>query len=181
VHSFIETFMGEAFEPLHPNPDQIWIEDIAHSLSLQCRFNGHTKEFYSVAEHCVRVSWLLEDWEEPTEVQLWGLLHDASEAYLTDIPSPLKQLPAFEAYRAAEEAVMWTVCNRFGLPWEEPEAVRFADQSMLATEARDLMPYVPEHWQSLEGMAEASIRITPWEPREAKRKFLNRFCELRVQ
>lgn len=172
--------MGEAFEPLHPNPDQIWIEDIAHSLSLQCRFNGHPKEFYSVAEHCVRVSWLLEDWEEPGDVQLWGLLHDASEAYLTDIPAPLKRHPMFEGYRAAEEAVMWTVCNRFGLPWEEPDAVKLADQAMLATEARDLMPYVPEHWQALQGMAEASIQIVPWEPREAKRKFIKRFCELRV-
>lgn len=177
--SFIETFMGEAFEPLRPCTGQIWLEDIAHSLSMQCRFSGHTKEFYSVAEHCVRVSWLLEDWEEPTDVRLWGLLHDASEAYLTDIPAPLKRLPQFDAYRAAEESCMWAVCNRFGLSLNEPEAVRFADQVMLATEARDLMPFVPEHWGVIADMAEASIRITPWEPREAKRKFINRFCELR--
>jgi 5'-deoxynucleotidase YfbR-like HD superfamily hydrolase len=178
VHSFIETYLGEAFEPLNPDSDRIFISDIAHALSQQCRFSGHTKEFYSVAEHCVRVSWLLQDWEEPRTVQLWGLMHDASEAYLVDVPMPLKRHPSFEAYRAAEEAVMWSICARFDLPVEEPSAVKLADQAMLATEARDLMPFVPEHWAEIKGMADPDIQITPWQPREAKRKFLNRFCDL---
>src|ERR1017187_10636100 len=81
-HGSITTFSGIHFWPLLPNPADIRIEDIAHALSNQCRFAGHAREFYSVAEHSVRVSQLC-----PPEDALWGLLHDASEAYLTDVPA----------------------------------------------------------------------------------------------
>lgn len=175
--NFIETFMAEAFEPMRPDPSKILISDIAHALSHICRFNGHTREFYSVAEHSVRVSWLLQDLEESKRVQLWGLLHDASEAYLCDVPSPLKALPTFEAYRVAEGVVQGAVCERFGITKKMPDAVARADRALLATEARDLMPFVPEHWGGIE--VEALVeRITPWQPTEAKRKFMRRFCEL---
>ncbi len=177
MHNFIETYLAEAFEPLNPDPEKILISDIAHALSNQCRFSGHTREFYSVAQHCVQVSWLLQDWETPRWIQLWGLLHDASEAYLVDIPSPLKSHPGFAAYRDAERWVMLAVCDRFGLPDQQPPAVASADRVLLATEARALMPFVPEHWEGLEA-APLSTPITPWTPSEAKRKFVNRFCEL---
>ncbi len=177
MSNHIETYLGEAFEPLNPDPDKILISDIAHALSNQCRFSGHTREFYSVAEHCVRVSWLLQDWETPRWIQLWGLLHDASEAYLVDIPSPLKKHPNFESYRRSEALVMAAVCERFGLPEPQPASVASADRVLLATEARALMPFVPENWADLQSSA-FNAPITPWLPAEAKRKFLNRFCEL---
>src|ERR1039457_118422 len=85
---FIGTFSGLRFWPLDPNPEKILIDDIAHALAHQCRFGGHASRFYSVAEHSVHVSRLC-----PPEDALWGLLHDASEAYLVDLPRPLKQLP----------------------------------------------------------------------------------------
>src|ERR1035441_1601867 len=102
-HGSITTFSGVRFWPLIPNPADIRIEDIAHALSNQCRFGGHTREFYSVAEHSVRVSQLCTP-----ENALWGLLHDASEAYLSDVTAPITELPQLEAYRAAERSLQGT-------------------------------------------------------------------------
>ena len=86
----ILTYSGKVFDPVNPIAADIRIEDIAHALAHQCRFSGHTIEHYSVAEHSVRVSGLLEDRGYPYRVQMWGLLHDASEAYLIDLPAPVK-------------------------------------------------------------------------------------------
>src|ERR1700693_5499467 len=105
-----------------PNPADIRIEDIAHALSNQCRFGGHAREFYSVTEHCVRVSQHCRP-----EDALWGLLHDASEAYLSDVPAPLKVLPAFKAYRAAERSLQWTIAARFEGAPEQPASITEAD------------------------------------------------------
>ena len=118
------TTFGIRFWPLLPNPADIRIEDIAHALSNQCRFGGHAREFYSVAEHCVRVSQNCRP-----EDALWGLLHDASEAYLSDVPAPLKELPQFEAYRAAERSLQGTIAVRFGLSTEQPRSVTEADRA----------------------------------------------------
>jgi hypothetical protein len=167
----ITTFSGIRFWPLLPNPDDIRIEDIAHALSNQCRFAGHAREFYSVAEHSVRVSQLC-----PPEHALWGLLHDASEAYLVDLPRPLKLLPEFAAYREAERRLQRAVAVRFGLPPDQPASVTEADDTMLWIEAHSL----------LDSAAVEVIRNTrpPFEitdpllPGEAERLFLSRFKEL---
>jgi hypothetical protein len=166
----ITTYSGVRFWPLLPNPDDILIEDIAHSLSLQCRFAGHTRVFYSVAEHCVRVSQLCRP-----EDALWGLLHDASEAYLSDVPAPLKVLPEFEAYRAAEHALQQLIAVRFGLAPEQPASVTEADQAMLRIEMRDLLTAGSTGRKN----AEQTLSITrPWSPRMAEARFLSRFHEL---
>lgn len=174
---FIETQSGRRFKPLDPDPSLIDIYDIAHALANQCRFSGHTAAHYSVAEHSVRVAVLLAAWGAPKIVQLWGLLHDASEAYLVDIPQPLKHTEMFAPYRLAEAALMVAVCSRFGLPFDEPTAVRRADAVLLATEARDLMPYVPEHWV---GLTEKPLleRLCSWTPAIARREFLSLFNTL---
>src|SRR5664280_563271 len=130
----ITTFSGIRFWPMLPNPADIRIEDIAHALINQCRFGGHAREFYSVAEHCVRVSQNCRP-----EDALWGLLHDASEAYLSDVPSPMKELPEFEAYRAAERNLQGTIAARFGLSTEQPRSVTEADRAVLGIEIRDLL------------------------------------------
>lgn len=174
---FIELASGRAFRPLSPDPGAIEIEDIAHALSNQCRFSGHTRVHYSVAEHSVRVCNLLHDWGCSKEIQLWGLLHDATEAYLVDIPSPLKHTEAFRGYRVAEKALMLAVCTRFGLPVDQPSEVTKADLVLLATEARDLMPYVPAHWK---GLPEEPMRdlVVPWSSSQARWKFIRCFEEL---
>lgn len=175
---FIETYMGETFSPLKPDPDQINIEDIAHSLARQCRFTGHSVFFYSVAEHSVRVAELLEKqgWERMT--CLWGLLHDASEAYLVDLPTPLKRSPSIGLpYQRAERHLMWAVCERFGLPISQPAVVGEADAILLATEVRDLMHGHRDYWRKIqaEPMAE---RIRPWSPEVAEYEFDRKFYEL---
>ena len=172
---FIETFTGRRFRPLSPDPEEIDIRDIAHALSQQCRFSGHTRVPYSVAQHSVLVAHEVERCGGTREEQLWGLLHDASEAYLVDIPSPLKHAPEFAAYRVAEERMMQAVCKRFDLPLAEPRIVRAADETLLGSEARDLMPFLTEHWG---GWAPSGKRIIPWGPFSAKDQFLFAYEEL---
>jgi hypothetical protein len=166
----ITTYSGIRFWPLLPNPDDILIEDIAHSLANQCRFAGHSRVFYSVAEHFVRVSQLCQLGDA-----LWGLLHDASEAFLCDVPAPLKALPAFEAYRAAECDLQQLIAVRFGLAAEQPASVTEADQAMLRIEMRDLLVAGSTGRKK----AEQPLSITkPWPPRMAETRFLGRFWEL---
>src|SRR5690348_18006267 len=105
----IHTFTGRTFCPLDPKPEDIDIQDIAHALSCQCRFTGHSRKFYSVAEHCVRVSLLVSP-----DLQLAALLHDASEAYLSDVARPIKRLPAMAEYRRTEEALQRQIYLCFG-------------------------------------------------------------------
>jgi len=174
---FIETRSGLRFHPLEPKAADIRISDIAHALSNQCRFSGHTREHYSVAEHSVRVSNLLEEQGYSKEMQLWGLLHDASEAYLVDLPSPLKQHPAFAFYYEAEAEVMRQVCIRFWMPEEMPDVVKEADAILLATEVRDLMPFHAEHWAKLTHNP-LDEKILPWDPEFAREQFIERFREI---
>jgi hypothetical protein len=159
------------------DPRSIVIEDIAHSLALTCRFNGHTREFYSVAQHSVLVSHLLESDRHPCpELALLGLLHDATEAYVGDMVRPLKLLcPQFRAF----EAKIWqAIVARFGLATDTRamEALDWADRKLLATEARDLLGPPPWPWCRLPEPAEHTI--TPWTAEAAEAAFLARFAAL---
>jgi hypothetical protein len=168
---FIGTFSGLRFWPLDPDPAKILIDDIAHALAHQCRFGGHASKFYSVAEHSVHVSRHCLP-----EHALWGLLHDASEAYLVDLPRPLKLLPEFAAYREAERRLQRAVSVRFGLAPEQPASVTAADDKMLWIEAHSLLGSMP-----VEVIRDTRppFEITdPLLPVEAERLFLSRFKEL---
>jgi hypothetical protein len=167
--TWIQTFGGRQFFPLAPRPADLDIADVAHSLALQCRFNGHCRVFYSVAEHSVRVSRAV-----PREHALWGLLHDATEAYVSDLPRPLKgTAPAF---RAAEDRLMEIIAARYGLPWPMPAAVHAADEALLATEMRDLMAPPPAPWGLTAAPLPEVIVPLGWEAAEAL--FLARYREL---
>lgn len=140
---WIQTFTGRAFYPLDPRPEEICFADISHALSHLCRYGGHSRHFYSVAEHSSNLcEYFLSRRER--ELARWALLHDASEAYLVDVPRPLK--PSLPAYRVHEARLMSAICARFGLPDEEPEAVREADRRILTDEARALMAPPPMPW-----------------------------------
>lgn len=169
------TATGREFWPLDPRPEEVDIEDIAHALSLACRFAGHCSRLYTVGEHSLLVARHV-----PPEDALWGLLHDAAEAYLPDMPRPLKRLPEFAWYRQAERRVMDAICDRFGLPRTEPESVKAADLRALATEARDLMPARSvARWGSIAGVEPFREDLRPWTPPEGTRaQFLARFHEL---
>jgi len=169
--AWIQTYTGRKFKPTNPSADDVCIEDIAHALSMQCRYTGHVKEFYSVAQHSVLVSYLCD-----CEYALDGLLHDASEAYLIDIPRPLKQSGKFDAYLDFEKAVTKCICEKFNLEDEEPLSVKYADKLMLATEAQTLMAPLHPEWTNL--VNPIPMAIIPLNPKEAKALFLARFYEL---
>jgi hypothetical protein len=167
--SWIQTFTGNPFDPSDLVPGDFDIRDIAHSLSLQCRFNGHCTTFYSVAEHSVRVSRVC-----PQDVALWGLLHDLGEAYVGDLPRPVKQeIPGFSEI---EDRVLRIATEAFGLTWPMPDEVKRADDLLLVTEFRDLMGPGPGHGTfTLRPLAETIVPLTA---PDAERAFLDRYFEL---
>jgi 5'-deoxynucleotidase YfbR-like HD superfamily hydrolase len=168
---WIQTFTCKKFYPLRPKIEDICIEDIAHALSNICRFTGHSSFFYSVAQHCVLVSHTCNK-----ENALYGLLHDASEAYISDISRPLKKSIEFQAYRNAEQKLQEVICAKFGLPAQEPADVKLSDNRLLATEARDLMS--PTHPEWINYFVPLIDKIDPLLPDKAKTLFLKRFQEL---
>ena len=169
---WLQTYSGGCFDPIEPDPATIVLEDIAHALSNQCRFSGHCSTFYSVAQHSLLCSCAVD-----ASVAAWGLLHDASEAYLVDLPRPLKRYTQLGVhYENIEGAVMGAICRRFGLHVVMPEAVRDADRRLLATEQRDLMAPPPRPWEPMP--APFSAKILPVGPEAAKALFLSRAAAL---
>lgn len=138
---WMQTYTGGRFYPMDPRPEDIRPEDIAHALSLICRYGGHVQRFYSVAEHCLLVSKAV-----PAELALWGLLHDATEAYVGDMVRPLKV--SMPEYRAAEDRVMEAVAERFGLHTAVmPAEVKAADNRVLLDERAAVMRPTSDDWQ----------------------------------
>lgn len=168
--NWIQTASGKKFYPLNPQPDDVCIEDIAHALSKMCRFNGHTREFYSVAQHSVLVSHLVSP-----QHRLAGLLHDATEAYLADITRPVKQyMPDFSA---VEDLLMECIATRFGIEMPLDPSVKAADIMALNSERRDLFD-VHHRWTQTEGAGLATNRIEPLAPETARVQFLQRYREI---
>lgn len=172
--AWIQTFSGRRFNPINPNYNSIVIQDIAHALSMQCRFSGHIKSFYSVAQHSVAVSYFCQ----PQDA-LWGLLHDASEAYLVDIPSPLKRSKNFEPYVELEKNMMLAVCKRFDLPEQEPSSVKFADKTCLLIEAENFMQPLHKDW--IKDGVTPPFKLESLNASDAKKLFLKRFAYLTGQ
>jgi hypothetical protein len=161
------TFSGVKFWPLDPRADEIRFTDICHALSQICRFGGQTRVFYSVGEHCVRVAHMLMVKHKSRELALWGLVHDAAEAYLGDVIRPLKTF--FPAYKVVEEKVLKAITKKLELPWPEPAEVKKADNVLLACEARDLMPPgIFEATKNIPEKPDPRIKIEPVGPNGAK-------------
>lgn len=165
---WLQTYTGRQFWPLDPRPDDVHIEDIAHALSMLCRFGGHCDRFYSVAEHSIYVSQFSQ------EHALWGLLHDASEAYLVDIPRPLKRL--MPDYRIIEAGVQFAICKAFGLPAEMPAQVERADRAILMDERLQIMSGSAQAWST--DMEPLGVTIGGYQPSTAKILFLEAFRRL---
>lgn len=167
----MQTFTGRPFWPLDPRPEDLNIKDIAHALSMQCRFAGHSLVFYSVAQHSVYVSELCDSPDA-----LAGLLHDASEAYIMDIPRPLK--PSLTGYCEIESKLMSCIADRFGFKFPLPTSVKKADETILANEKRDILANTEWCWWNLLYEPAPEISIVSWSPEFAEKQFLNRFYEL---
>ena len=161
--NWMQTHTGKHIYPLEPDIDDIDIKDIAHALSNLCRFNGHCQEFYSVAQHSVIVCKLL-----PEDLKIPGLLHDASEAYLSDVPRPIKI--NFTEFQEYEDRMQRAICDKFSIEWPIPEDVKAVDRRVLRTEARDLMGN-PDDW-GVSGLEPYNFKVRPKPPTEAKRTFL---------
>lgn len=164
---WIQTVTGRKFWPLEPSGEDIDIADIAHALSLKCRFAGHCIEFYSVAQHSLLIAQRV-----PPADALWALLHDATEAYLPDVARPVKQsLPGF---KEVESRLMQVIARRYGLLGDMPKSVKVEDTNALATEQRDLM-VESEEWQGTLTATPWDAPIIPWASQTAERLFLAAF------
>lgn len=170
---WITTVSGRKFHFLRPRLEEIDIDDIAHALANTCRYTGHCRKFYSVAEHSVAVSELCDN-------PLVGLMHDASEAYITDISSPVK--PILTNYRALEAIVMDAIFAKYNLPLPLTPDIKMADMIQLSTEARHLVVGRGDDWEywGIHGGRPKEHGIIPrcLLPKEAKKMFLAKFEEL---
>lgn len=168
---WMQTVSGRAFWPLDPQPEDIDIGDIAHALSMCCRFAGHSMAFYSVAEHSYHVSTQVSE-----EHALQALLHDATEAYIGDMVRPLKQM--IPQYREIESDIWAAIALRFGVPFVLHPSIKAADNAVLLAEKRELLttPPIPWHWAA--GMKPAPVDIKCWSSRMAQIRFLSRFNAL---
>lgn len=167
----ILTASGNYFHFLLPERNAVLVTDIAHALSNVCRFGGHTREFYSVAQHSVLASEIVAP-----EFALAALFHDATEAYIGDVTRPLKNL--LPDYRAIEARLHADIFRKLGLPEELPAEVKTADLILLATEQRDLMPEHNDVWAVIAGVDALPDSIVPWSAVEAEEYFLERYREL---
>ncbi|MGN0649772.1 MAG: phosphohydrolase [Oscillospiraceae bacterium] len=172
----IYTYSGVSFAPLSPRSEDILPADIAHALSLMCRANGHFKRFYSVGQHCLACENEARARGLSRRARLGCLLHDASEAYISDITRPVKR--GLAEYLAVEKRLQDTIYRRFGIDPEDGGLMRQIaeiDDAMLYYEFLELgglalfeaAPYV----------AEKPIFVTePFERTEEQ--YLQRLAEL---
>lgn len=151
----IRTFTGRYVDVFDPRPEMICIEDIAHALARLCRFGGHVKRFYSVAQHSVMCSRMVNQ-----EYQLAALLHDASEAYLVDIPKPIKE--KIIGYKDMEDRMMGLIAQTFRFNYPLDKVVKLVDEDMLESE-----------WKHL--VIKDSSMLPSWNPDRAEREFLDTY------
>lgn len=175
---WIATITGKRWFITDPHPDDVDIEDIAHGLSMICRFGGHCREFYSVAQHSVLIANELCRRECPPEMVLWGLLHDAAEAYLGDMVRPLKR--SMQNYKVLEHVTEG--CILVGLGLEAPThgtktLVKQLDEVLLMTERRDLMNHCGYDWTPRAELLPDVIE--PWTPQGSKMIFLDTYFRVR--
>ena len=165
------TYSGKRFHPLDPSADEFDIRDIARGLSNTCRYSGHVKQFYSVAQHSV-----LACRQAPREFKLDALLHDRSEAYISDIVTPAKH--ALPDYMRMEERIESVSAPVFGVQHPMPAEVKVIDRRLLVTEAPVLLPKAHPWWLDPKYPAPYDIKITPWTPNQSYRAFMAAYRKL---
>ena len=174
--AYIATFTKKQFFLLEPRIEDVDIVDIAHALSLQCRWTGHCQYHYSIAQHSYYCSFL-----GPQNEAFDRLMHDAAEAYIGDLNRPLKHYTeAGVAYRRQETIVQDVIAERFGFSKIEPPSVKIADNSMMYAEKKQIMGYAFEEPQEEihQYDVENGIVIESWTSKYAETMFLERFKEL---
>jgi hypothetical protein len=181
VTAWKQTYTGGVFLLDDPQPEQVRLADVAHSLALTCRFGGHCREFYSVAQHSVLMARASVG---TPELALAVLLHDAAEAYTGDLVAPVKRRFETEAWRSFEDRIDWAVGSALGGPpydWVSTvrsNHVKDLDRRMLAAEARLLMVWPPPWKWGIEGVESLVSEIAPWGPELAEREFVGEYARL---
>lgn len=175
----MQTYTGRAFWPLDPRPEEVHIEDIAHALSYQCRYAGHCRYFWSVAAHSLQVErWVRRSWVQSASA--WALMHDAAEAYLVDLPRPVKR--CVSGYAEAEERVAAAIADRFKIARSGhiEHVVGVYDTLALHAERRAMMAEPPIPWtlDVADDGRELDDDLIGCHPREIRSMFLLRFREL---
>jgi hypothetical protein len=174
------TASGRVVDPTALTPDDVSIADIAHHLAFLCRFTGAVRYYWSVAQHSLLVHDLVARRRQTDyRLRLCALLHDATEAYLADVATPLKR--ALPEYLRLERAAWAAIAERFALPCEIPDEVHRADLVALAIERRDLMPPSPVQWPELDGVVpprEIKLLARMTGPMTARAEFRRRYREL---
>ena len=169
-HASISTFSGVEFFSLDPRVEDIRIFDIAHALAMKCRYTGHCHQFYSVAQHSLMVSDMLEVMKCSVEEQYIGLMHDAQEAYLPDVASPLKgHIPG---YREIEGRVEACVAEAFGFEFPHPKVIKIADAEAFKHEYKNIMQ--PLDWWKGDGPKYDWGVIPEMDPFMGREMFLQR-------
>ena len=173
---WVETYTGRQFHVLDPKPEMVTIIDIAHALSNQCRYSGHTKTFYSTAQHCCLLTDYATGVLKASALDcLQILIHDAAEAFLVDMPRPIKQhMPAFREMDYAVQKVVRTWLGFDDIPfppWQDE-----IDSLIIHDERTQLMSDSGNDWQHRG--APLGIRIRPWTSLWAEKQFLMRYAAL---
>lgn len=174
AEDFIPTYSGERFYYRNPQQLQVKLEDIAHGLAMNPRFGGQCQKFYSVALHSVLVSKELENQGYSKKIQFYGLLHDAPEAYMGDVPAPLKK--ELENVKQIEENIMNVIWNALDIQHptgEEWRKVKQADKILLYHEASELVSR--DNWAE---KVDRDYNLTSGSRKEDKERFLSRFTDL---
>jgi uncharacterized protein len=167
LEGWIHVGGGRRFWPLEPRAEDIHLDDVIHALSNLCRYGGHTREFYSVAQHTVYVAH-----RTPQPLRKWALVHDFSEAYLVDMPRPIKHQPEFEFYNVAEGRIQRAVFERFGLRGDLPAEVKQIDADICYDEMHDMLADSEGHYVP---MRERKLVKYGWPPDHARIE-LARLC-----
>jgi len=174
---YLTTFSGKKIDPTDMQPSDVCIEDIAHALSNQCRYGGHTNRFFSVAEHCLLVVELMESYELSLNIKRQGLLHDSTEYVMCDIPTPFKQL--VPEYGILENKIYSIIAKHFNLPSKLDPIVKSFDIQALKKEMSILLPH-----DNFDGLTQSYHTMYPkiwgYSPEEAKDRFMEKAVILRL-
>lgn len=166
----ILTADGRYFNFVDPDPSTITLNAIARGLANTCRFGGQCRKFYSVAEHSILVSRIVDP-----EFAVWGLFHDAAEAFICDMPKPLKEM--LPDYKAMEQRIERNVFDALGLEGNIPPPVKVADRIALATEQRQLCEN-DDDWHWTADADPLDVLLSAYSPQAAYEAFLYRAAQL---
>ncbi len=171
---WIETYTGRQFHFKDPRAEEVDIEDIAHSLSMLCRYNGHVSDFYSVAEHSVLISDFIRAEGGDRDLALAALLHDAAETYIGDISRPVKYAVLPPEFKEYENELDRVIFEKFGLTFPYSTHINDLDARILQDERMQGMSQSENLWGT-DDLEPLGLTLRFWGPAKAKAKFLQRF------